>query len=267
MLAEFALIRCFCNFAYGSVTLFRTGTSPFDGLTREMVLPLAMRCVFGNLAFIVVVYTYKYLPLSVATVITSSSPFFVSIASYLFLKERLFKSDLIAIVVSFFGIGVMAIAKQSSSDANLTTGSHYITAIFGAVFVMLCQAVLAISGRMMKKLNYVVIQTYNGLFGCLLSVSILLYQSLVEGKSLYGYSRHGTYVWMFFSGTLDTLGQNLMVITMQRSNPAAVSLYRYCGVFYGFMYDLVVFRRSFVLLQIVGLLIVFSANIGALLYK
>lgn len=46
-----------------------------------------------------------------------------------------------------------------------------------------------------------------------------------------------------------------------------MSLYRYCGVFYGFLFDLTIFRRSFDFLQIAGLSIVFCANIGALLYK
>jgi drug/metabolite transporter (DMT)-like permease len=58
-----------------------------------------------------------------------------------------------------------------------------------------------------------------------------------------------------------------MVITMQRSNPAAVSLYRYCGVFYGFFWDLAVFKRTFDFLQVAGLSVIFCANLGALMLK
>lgn len=72
---------------------------------------------------------------------------------------------------------------------------------------------------------------------------------------------------MLTAGIINSIAQNLMVITMQHSNPASVSLYRYSGVLYGFIIDYFVFKHSFDFLQIAGLSIVLCANIGALLFK
>jgi len=73
--------------------------------------------------------------------------------------------------------------------------------------------------------------------------------------------------WMFTAGIINSVAQNLMVITMQSSNPASVSLYRYSGVVYGIIWDFFVFKTNFNFMQLAGLSIVFCANIGALLSK
>ena len=81
----------------------KSGTPFFQDITADMVLPLSIRCIIGNIGFLAVTYTYKYLPLSVGTVIIASSPFAVSILCALFLKERVYRSDLIAIFVHLSG--------------------------------------------------------------------------------------------------------------------------------------------------------------------
>ena len=114
-ITEIAFARCLCNFIIAYLILQQKQVGLFEGVTRDMVLPLVLRCALGNLGFLAVTYTFKYLPLSVGTVIIATSPFAVAVLCSIFLKERVFRSDLIAIFVSFTGMAVMAYAKQGSS--------------------------------------------------------------------------------------------------------------------------------------------------------
>lgn len=73
-----------------------------------MLLPLAVRCIIGNIAYTALTYVFKILPLSIGTVIMSTSPFAVTLLSKLLLNEEATRIDIIAIFVSFFGITIMA---------------------------------------------------------------------------------------------------------------------------------------------------------------
>lgn len=182
-ITEISFARCLCNFIIAYLILQQKQVGLFEGVTRDMVLPLVLRCALGNLGFLAVTYTFKYLPLSVGTVIIATSPFAVAVLCSIFLKERVFRSDLIAIFVSFTGMAVMAYAKQGSSTGltQKISTKQYITAMFVAIFAMTVVAIVAVCARFMKKLNFAVIQTHNGGFGVLFVGSILLVQKFVYG--------------------------------------------------------------------------------------
>lgn len=104
---EFSLARSFCNFLVSVAILFVNGTSPLQGVESDMLLPLAIRCVFGNIAFMSLTYVFKILPLSIGTVIISTAPFAVAVLSQLILAENIARVDIIAVIVSFTGIAIM----------------------------------------------------------------------------------------------------------------------------------------------------------------
>jgi drug/metabolite transporter (DMT)-like permease len=72
-----------------------------------MLFPLAVRCIFGNIAFMSLTYVFKILPLAIGTVIISTAPFAVAVLSRLILAENIASVDKIAIIVSFTGIAIM----------------------------------------------------------------------------------------------------------------------------------------------------------------
>jgi drug/metabolite transporter (DMT)-like permease len=132
---------------------------------------------------------------------------------------------------------------------------------------MLAVATIAICARFMKSLDFAVIQVNNALFGVCFIGILLFFDTKNLTRPAYTYEADNVLTWMLTAGMINSLAQNLMVITMQNSNPASVSLYRYSGVLYGLIWDFFVFKHSFDFLQIAGLSIVFCANIGALLFK
>ena len=118
-------------------------------------------------------------------------------------------------------------------------------ALVTSLGAMLAVATVAICARFMKNLDFAVIQSNNAIFGvCLMSI-LLFFDSRFYDRPAYVYEADNVYSWMITAGVINSIGQNLMVISMQRSNPASVSLYRYSGVLYGLMWDFFVFKTEF----------------------
>lgn len=178
-----------------------------------MWLPLTLRCVLGNIGFVSLTYSFKHLPLSIGTVIISTSPFAVAIMASLFLNERVLQADIIAIFVSFTGIFVMTLARKTDKQLDTTHG-EYVFAIVVAVFTMLVVATVAVCARFMKKIHYSVIQTHNGLFGVVFVGILLAFNSYSNEKKPYIFDNPSTYFWIVLGGLINSGAQNLMVITM-----------------------------------------------------
>lgn len=110
---EFAFARNFVNFWVSTSMLYYKGMSPLQGITSDVYIPLGIRCIVGNIAFISLTYVFSKLPLSIGTVIISTSPFAVAILSRLILAEDIARPDIIAIIVSFTGILIMAVGATA----------------------------------------------------------------------------------------------------------------------------------------------------------
>ena len=132
---------------------------------------------------------------------------------------------------------------------------------------MIAIAAITIAARMMKKLNYAVVQIWNASFGIVFVGILLLMETIKQDRHPYIYEKASTYFWVIAGGMINSIGQNTMIYSMQNSNPNAVALYKYCGVIWGFIWDISIFRREFDFLQIAGLSVVFCANVSSMLYK
>lgn len=147
---EFAFFRSICNALGTYIILIYEGSHTLAEVSSDMMLPLSLRCILGNSGFLALAYSFKYLPLAIATTIISSSPFAVSVLCSLFLSDRFIRSDFVAIFISFFGIIVMAFAKQGESNSQALSTGQYITAIAMGCFSMLIIAVVQVASRYMK---------------------------------------------------------------------------------------------------------------------
>jgi drug/metabolite transporter (DMT)-like permease len=86
---EFAWARTWCNLLVATLLCVKKQVGPFKDITRDMWLPLSLRCILGNIGFVSLTYSFKHLPLSVGTVIIATSPFAVAIMASLFLDDEI----------------------------------------------------------------------------------------------------------------------------------------------------------------------------------
>ena len=102
---------------------------------------------------------------------------------------------------------------------------------------MIAIAAITIAARMMKKLNYAVVQIWNASFGIVFVGILLLMETIKQDRHPYIYEKASTYFWVIAGGMINSIGQNTMIYSMQNSNPNAVALYKYCGVMWGFIWE------------------------------
>jgi len=97
----------FVGLSIWKIPLKQTGGKP---------LLLLFRGSMGFLALLAYFYIMAHIPLGEAVTYNKTSPIFVAIFAYLFLNEKLHKSALLAIVVGFIGIVLVAQPEGGSFD-------------------------------------------------------------------------------------------------------------------------------------------------------
>jgi len=118
---------------------------------------LILRCTQGLLSFLCIYYSLKHLPLVVVSLVTNLSPITIAILSYLVLKERLARIDVVILVVSFAGVIILILGSVKESRESHKQDEEYNSRMywaFGAlVFVPILAAVNAVNMRQMRELN------------------------------------------------------------------------------------------------------------------
>lgn len=98
---------------------------------------LLLRGLFGSFAVLTYFLAIAHLPVGIATLLNSSSPLFVALFSFLFLRESLHARTLVALLVTATGVALVVLGNAQGSGPALAQGS------IGWALVGLLSAVLA----------------------------------------------------------------------------------------------------------------------------
>jgi drug/metabolite transporter (DMT)-like permease len=98
---------------------------------------LLLRGLFGSFAVLTYFLAIAHLPVGIATLLNSSSPLFVALFSFLFLREALHRRTLVALLITAIGVALVVLGNAQSGAGALP--SHSI----GWALVGLLSAVLA----------------------------------------------------------------------------------------------------------------------------
>ena len=111
-----------------------------------------LRNLFASGALFLTIYSLKHLPLSSYGFMSFTSPIFISVFSYIFLKEKILGSVIIPIILSFSGALIMS---YPFSDINLNLG--FIFAFFSSIFYA---SACIVTKRIAHIDNFVLYATY-----------------------------------------------------------------------------------------------------------
>lgn len=89
---------------------------------------LLLRGIFGTLAMLFFFYTIATIPLGEAVVLNITSPFFVTILAYYFMKESISTNTIFALIIGF--IGVVLIIKPFGMEISI----EHICGVLGGFF-------------------------------------------------------------------------------------------------------------------------------------
>lgn len=76
-----------------------------------MHLIMLLRNMAGLVGFTALVYALKNLPMGLYMILVNTSPFISTVLSYCFLKEVMRRIELVAMVLSFIAVAIIALSK------------------------------------------------------------------------------------------------------------------------------------------------------------
>jgi len=106
---------------------------------------LLLRGLFGSFAVLTYFLAIAHLPVGIATLLNSSSPLFVALFSFLFLRESLHARTLVALLVTAIGVALVVLgnAQGSGQISGQISGPALAQGRIGWALVGLLSAVLA----------------------------------------------------------------------------------------------------------------------------
>lgn len=211
---------------------------------------LILRSVFGTLGIVLNFYSIDKLILSDANMLNKLSPFFVIIFSFLFLKERINKNQIIAILVAF--LGSMFIIRPNFNLEILPA----IAGIMGAVFAAAAYTCLRALGG---KEKYYTIVFYFSLFSTvsIFPFMIFTYKSMTFLQLLY----------LILSGVFASIGQFGITIAYSYAPAKEISIFDYSNILFSAIISLVVFGILPDYISVIGYIIIFTSSLYIFIYS
>lgn len=148
--AEYSLFRSFFNMIFAFLLLRSSNVGIFEGVTKEHVPALLIRCGVGTLNFILVMYVVKLLPLTIFFMISQMAPFLTALIAWIWLNESITQFEIFAIFGSYLGIAMIGISQPPSEDGITESGSQYTLGIILSLFTAIGMALIATSTRKLK---------------------------------------------------------------------------------------------------------------------
>ncbi len=215
---------------------------PLFGQLKNQTLLMA-RSTFGLVGVLLNYYTIDRMVLSDADMLNKLSPFFTIILCAIFLKERVEKYQVIAIMIAFFGT-IFIIKPSFSSDISVA-----LIGILGALFAAFAYTTLRVLGPREKFYTTVF---YFSFFSTvvLLPFVIFNYEPMTTTQLIY----------LLLSGVFATVGQFGITIAYQFAPAKDISIFFYATVLFSAIISLIIFQEYPDIFSYIGYIVIFSAS-------
>lgn len=215
---------------------------PLFGQLKNQTL-LVARSTFGLVGVLLNYYTIDRMVLSDADMLNKLSPFFTIILCAIFLKERVEKYQVIAIMIAFFGT-IFIIKPSFSSDISVA-----LIGILGALFAAFAYTTLRVLGPREKFYTTVF---YFSFFSTvvLLPFVIFNYEPMTTTQLIY----------LLLSGVFATVGQFGITIAYQFAPAKDISIFFYATVLFSAIISLIIFQEYPDIFSYIGYIVIFSAS-------
>jgi len=188
-LSAFILYRNVANFSVIAMLIYFSGRSPFRDFPRNLRGTMVLRSIFGSLGFVGMAYNLTLLPMAVIMIIYQTNPFWNSLLSYLINGDRVQKIEIVAMVICFIGVVIIATSQLGmQSDENSSTALDNTTTAMqlgGGIlaFALAWQfAVVGTLNRKMKEIHFSVIMYNHTLLGMLIGITWVSISAICIGE-------------------------------------------------------------------------------------
>ena len=237
---EQVFVRNFITLIFG-LFMILYGKAPMLGKKGNRGL-LFGRAVFGYIGVAGYFYATTHMNVADASLLHRSSPFFVILFSAIFLKNRMTRSQITALLLAFAG-SILVINPSFDSSVVPALVGVISAAGAGAAYVL-------INALKAKESNATIIFTFSWV-SCLLSL-------LLGGGTFV--VPHGTQWAMLLGiGVFAGAGQVLLTQAYKLTEPGEVSIVNYTGILFSALFGAVFLHESMSIRSICGITLIFSA--------
>ena len=147
---------------------------------KDMHLLMLIRNMAGLVGFTALVYALKFLPMGLYMILVNTSPFISTSLSYCFLQEKMRNIELMAMLLSFLAVIVIAISKPPQEYNNTNQ-------VIGVVLGMtnaFCMSSVSVTTRKMQSVHYTIVLLSYAVFGVVALSAILILEAVIFTKEL-----------------------------------------------------------------------------------
>jgi len=260
---ELAFIRSFYGLIGCLIILYILKENPFGPKQHRVFLTI--RGLSGTLSLCAYFYTVSVLPLSLAVVVSFTSPVITAAMAAVILKEKWGKFEALCAFLSLAGVVIVSkpafLFPHHPTNANSTSGStsedggdssqllYILIGVAGAVFSALSFIAVRKIGR---GVNPFVLVFYFSLVACIITLpGSFILQSFV-------WPDWATWGWLTLLGVVAVVAQGAVNRGIQLEKAAKAAAMNYLQIIFTFIWELSFLGGSLDLITIIGTLLILS---------
>ena len=169
------------------------------------------------------------------------------------------------VILIAFSYSIKGAATEETTDVSTNKQ------ILGSGLILLASwtyATVTLMTRQMQHVNFAVILFYYGVVASILSLLMVVFESLVKHEPIRFWEYSGEqYGYTLLLSAVNYFGMNCQTIALQNEKSGFVTLLGYIGLVYAFFGDLFIFKESLAWVELLGILIVLVLNITLICNK
>ena len=234
---ELVFFRSILSLIITSIIINKKKINPW-GLNKKLLI---LRGILGTSALLCIFYSIKNLPLSISTVIQYTYPIFISIFAVLFIKEKLSRQLLLAILLGWLGILIILNPYKLTIIQIEINSLAVIIAFSGAIFTSLAYITVK---KLSEQENIFVIIKYFPLISVIILMPFVLFYWVTPEFQDLG--------WILGIGFFTQAGQIFLTLGLKKLAALKAGTINYLQVLFGAIWGIYIFGETITINFIIG---------------
>ncbi|TDO73010.1 putative membrane protein [Halanaerobium saccharolyticum] len=222
-------------------SLVKKSGSSLTGNNKKLLI---LRSIFGVLGIAAYFYALANIKLSDAVILNKMSPFFVMVFAALFLKEKITKKQLIALVTAALG-AILVI--RPGFDSNIIPA---LIALMSSLFAGIAYTIVR---QLRKTDSAATVVFYFSLFSTLAMIPFLLSGSFIIPTAIQAAA-------LLALGLFAAAAQLFMTNAYRHAEAGELSIYTYANIVFSSILGLLLFQEIPDLFSVLGAVLIISAG-------
>lgn len=249
--------------------------SLYKDVTQNQKNSLIVRGLLGAVGYAALVFSVKYVPILIWTLIYNTSPFWTMIMSYFQLNESIDKYNLICICGCFFGVFILSLSKEEKNPDNKEariSSFHVVFGMFCALLNAVCYSGVIVITKKTKAVHYSLVTMSYSIIATSIYVTFLMVEFIWDkswDKPMFRIFYYGGEQWWYLSivAVLNSISMLLFTLAFQKGKSVLMAMMTLINVVYSFIADTLYFNTSYTAFHFIGAFVITGFNIASFYHQ